>query len=518
MSKRKSEYKPLLFTTTIRNPDRIKNFLKVLVPYNGKILTNNLIDSIAKDLIREKYYIPNYIRSNSVLNEILKDDDRKFNTSQLNDILVNSPQNHKEAGFDRGWPSRFDTWYKFMKELGFVYYNIDEPIIISEAGLSLSLSDQPDKRHLEQQVFLNALVKYHRVNPFKRVKNANKPLILLLKVIKELNEILGKDNPGLSMKELPLIICWKDSNHIDLVNMILSIRKTYSFTPSNEYIYNLCKEILNLEDSDENRFKSSNILDELPDEFVRKMRLTGLLSIRGMGRFLDINKKEVNKIDYVLEHYDQLKTFYSEKSYFDFMKQMDMNLISLEAVDVPSIDKKDKLFRYWVDKIEKTVLINELKILSNSRRNSKHEIFKYINGPIRLEFLTSLIIKKYFPDIAVKGNYNIDDEGLPTSFAPGGDADIVCRDEIGDILYEVTLLTGTQQNIREMPSIARHLRDYINNYSDSYSVLLAPQIHNDTLEYAEFIKTKDNLNIHPISILNFLSKIEKLDNFRNLVC
>jgi len=42
MKIRKSEYKPLLFTTTLRNPERLKWFLGVLKNYNGQILTNEL--------------------------------------------------------------------------------------------------------------------------------------------------------------------------------------------------------------------------------------------------------------------------------------------------------------------------------------------------------------------------------------------------------------------------------------------------------------------------------------------
>jgi hypothetical protein len=43
MDKRQSEYKPLLFTTTMRNPERLKNFLTVLAEYDGKILTNEIM-------------------------------------------------------------------------------------------------------------------------------------------------------------------------------------------------------------------------------------------------------------------------------------------------------------------------------------------------------------------------------------------------------------------------------------------------------------------------------------------
>ena len=56
MKVRKNEYKPLLFTTTIRNPERIKEFIKVISNYNKQILTNEIIMEIVRKVIAEKYY------------------------------------------------------------------------------------------------------------------------------------------------------------------------------------------------------------------------------------------------------------------------------------------------------------------------------------------------------------------------------------------------------------------------------------------------------------------------------
>ena len=54
-------------------------------------------------------------------------------------VLKDNPQNHKEAGFSKGWPSRFDTWFKIAKELGFVFYRSGEKIRFSEIGLKLEI-------------------------------------------------------------------------------------------------------------------------------------------------------------------------------------------------------------------------------------------------------------------------------------------------------------------------------------------------------------------------------------------
>lgn len=39
---RAAEYKPLSFSTTMRNPTRIAGFLNCILPFEGKILTNEI--------------------------------------------------------------------------------------------------------------------------------------------------------------------------------------------------------------------------------------------------------------------------------------------------------------------------------------------------------------------------------------------------------------------------------------------------------------------------------------------
>lgn len=63
--KRESTYKPLLFTTTVRNPERMKRLLNVLSKFNGEILTSELAENIIAELIKYGVYRPMKI-SNSV--------------------------------------------------------------------------------------------------------------------------------------------------------------------------------------------------------------------------------------------------------------------------------------------------------------------------------------------------------------------------------------------------------------------------------------------------------------------
>ncbi|OEG69562.1 hypothetical protein ATZ36_08825 [Candidatus Endomicrobiellum trichonymphae] len=74
-----------------------------------------------------------------------------------------------------------------------------------------------------------------------------------------------------------------------------------------------------------------------------------------------------------------------------------------------------------------------------NNKASKDEILMVIEQPLRLEFLISLAILK---NVTVKPNFISNDEGLPTSFAAGGNPDIECFENDDTVLVEATLLTG----------------------------------------------------------------------------
>jgi hypothetical protein len=513
---RRKAYKPLLLTTTVRNPRRYKLLLNILFKYNWQILTNDIVDKVVFDLISKKLYIPMYARRIPHLNNQLVDEDAAFSKDDTEEIIINSPQQHKESGFDKGWPSRFDTWYKMAKELGFVYYEINKPIEFSQSGIQLIKSIEPEFAHLENQVFLNAFVKYERNNPFRRVLNTNKPLILLLQTIQELKRIYGSTSSGISRLEIPLLLCWRDIDYKALAALIQSIRVKYGFTPSEDVVYEQCKMMLNITSTkDEIRFKKSNIIQEMPDEFIRKMRLTGLISIRGNGRFIDFNNVETKKINYCLEHYT-VSTYENEtrQIYFNYMKEIDANLVSIEAALITGIDERIKLFQHWVDFFHLETIKKELLIVCNPRENCKNEILKYISAPVRFEFLTAILLAKVYPELKIQANYIIDDEGLPTSFAPGCGADIICCDNLGNILFEVTLLTGTQQNIREMPSIQRHLEKIIKIAPDSFSVMICPSVHPDTISYSKWLKDTKKLIVVVLETKKFVASLDAQKNAR----
>ena len=354
-------------------------------------------------------------------------------------IVAESPQKHKEKGFDYGWDSRFDTWYKMLKEFGFVKYAMNESIQITSTGHMIvdAYLEEPRNEKKIQTVFLNALMKYQTNNPLRRTLNDNAPLPFLLRVIKYFHEDSGENNVGLYRGELPILICWQDNDAQSAYRYIKNIRRLRGFNYSEEFIYERCLSILGSDNR--NYLKMEKICREAVDEYIRKMRMTGLLSLRGNGRFLDINSFEKDTVEYVIEHYSTYPRFETEDDYINYMGTIDSEIVQLEEQPEPNFSdvRKRTLYRYAREMTKESVKKELLAVCA--RRESTDKILRYINAPTRLEFLVSIALVQNFSGLDVNPNYSVDDEGLPTFTASGGYADIECYDSDCDSYFEVNV-------------------------------------------------------------------------------
>lgn len=517
---RVKEYKPLSFSTTMRNPARIAAFLNCILPYEGQILTNELIDQVAISLIRKKLYVPVIVTKIPEWRLILNSDE-EFNVQTAIEIKEKSPQQHKEAGFDKGWPSRFDTWYKLSMEFGFIYYGIGKQIIISQTGHMLidAFNEVPANDSKIQNVFLNALMKYQTSNPFRKNANDNVPLVLLLQVIKLLKEDHDENNAGIFRSELSLIICWPDSDAERLYHTVKDLRAKYGYSYGDEIIYEECLRLLGASEEKKKRFKLEQITGEAVDEFIRKMRITGIISLRGNGRFLDFNQFEAEKINYILENYSTYSHYDSKEDYFKYMGSIDAHILAATAVKEENInDVRIKTLNKWATDYDKQDIFNELLIVCGKKGESRNPVLRVIDKPTRFEFLTSIALKQNFEGLTVCPNYHVDDEGLPTFTASGGLADIECFDTDCNPLVEVTLITARNQATMEMPAITRHLQEAVAKYPDKviFSILVAPAIHADTRYMAGYSKYQYDVEILTYTTEEFIKNISTSTAIRQL--
>ena len=518
----KPSYKPLLFTTTMRNPQRIKAMLWVLKKFNGQILDDKLATEIVGETIRYGLYRP--MKKNESIklkwlnapmgefgNELLSDSEVRF-------MIDNNPQEHKEAGFERGFPSRFATIFDFAKELGFVYFTPGEPISFSLIGDKLAsvfdvcvsedgvISVEEVHPEYEQQAFLHAMCKSQRSNPFVKVLNDNIPLILLLQVLKKINSDHRWNGKGVTRKELPLFIFWKNNDAEALYQRICKLREKYRYNPSDEVIIDICRnEIMQ---GRMKKFDPASVITEYPDEYIRKMRITGLISLRGAGRFIDLNHNEDNRINYVLENYSTYRKFSNERDYFNYMAKVDEKLFAIEPIHVSPSQSED-LLKAWVKEINWLTIKKELEILAKRSRTSEHQVLKFIPAPARLEFLSALAIKSKLPNVRVIPNYACDDTGLPTSTAGGGLGDIECIENANGILVEVTMAEGRQQTMMEIWPITRHLKEFKDKYTtNSQCVFVAPSIFTDSQMQIKYVLDTEGQVIRSYNIPDFIEYLE----------
>ncbi len=520
MHNRKAESKPLSFSTTMRNPNRIVSFLNCLLPYENQILTHDIIMRVIHNAIKEKIYTPLIVNRTPDLSCILKSDEKKYSDKQIDYIIEMSPQKHKEAGFEYGWDSRFDTIFRLPMEFGYVKYAMGEPIRISITGHMLidALNEEEPNEEKIQAVFLNSMMKYQSDNPYRKNANSNVPLILLLQVMKMLKEDEEENGTGIFRQELSLFICWPDNDAKGLYDKIKQIRSEVGYSYSDEYMYEICLKLLKASDGQRNRFKLSQICGEAVDEYIRKMRTTGIISLRGNGRFIDYNVWEKEKIDYILDNYSEYKNFESKDEYFEYIGAVDTAVISMEsAVPADTTDLRKNALRKFASEYSKEEIYSELNKVCK-KAASTDCILKLLPGPIRLEFLTGIAMVQNFENLEVIPNYTIDDEGMPTNTASGGKADIVCFDNEYQSLVEVTLMCGRQEQVNnEIIPIRRHLLEEKKDQKKTFSVFIAPVIHEDTKQISEWYKFKEDLDIVTYAVDDFIDKIKQEDKISGLL-
>ena len=513
-----AKHKPLSFSTTMRNPVRIAWFLKCVQPYEGEILTNDIIYKIISNVIRNKLYFTVYEKKVYRLKNIFKSIDENFTDADIQEIISNSPQKHKEAGFDYWRPSRFDTWYKIQKEFWFIWYSMWEKIEISPLGYELISAIEQEQIDSEkiQNIFLNSLVKYQTSNPFRKTLNDNVPLMLLLNVINKL-KVIDPNSCWIYRREIPFFICRKNNDAQSLCDFLISFRNWKLWGYSDEIVYNECLNILWYWEKDKDYIKISQVEWEAVDEYIRKMRITWVISLRWNWRALDFNTLEQEKINYILWNYQNYQTYDDWKEYYEYMWLKDDSLFSEVAIQENKLEdlRKRKLKELaWAYNTEE--IFSELTILSKNQE-SKHDLLKFIDKPVRLEFLTALSLVQNFPTLEVSPNYTVDDEWLPKYTAGWWIADIVCEDWNNRELVEVTMMSWRNQVHNEIIPIARHLKESKQENENSYSLFIAPVIHPDASEMVIWYKHKDDIDIKALKIEDYIEKVKLWWNLIDII-
>lgn len=572
MAKRR---KPISFDTTLRNPSRIPQFISVLSEFEGEIIDDEIAIRLEAEIIRQKIFEP----TKSTLGRYTKMYNKKFyfmaddqsleasekvedyyeewsnngpGKTDINKIiylLKNTITKHKEKNWKGGWESRIHTQFNFLNELGFVRVVKSEKILISPNG-KLMIHDyykgypktEGYDETYEQSSFLIAFSKYQINNPYRKNTIAVNFFPLVLKVIQYLDDKYGR--PGISKQDLPFIITWGTDDHETLAEYIYSFRKKFGYSTSDELVYEYAMNLMDDSTSNDtispasktfietkqNDYKFEKITNDTPDEIIRKLRLTMLISLRGSGRFIDINKNEIDKIKHVLDKYSSNRQFSSNPSeYINFMGDIDNVLLFTQAKPETqkAKDAKTKAIEKWANEHDWDFLKEEM-INSVEKRATSHLVLKFVKETARLEFLTAIVIKKALPELKIIANYKADDQGIPFNTASGGrknsiGADIdIYEKNIHAILEPTISKQRSFQVEHELPSIRNHVLGTANkdleegqNFNEWFCLFIASNITRDVGDQVSLIKLANGVEIYPWDIQDFVDYSKSVNTIRD---
>ncbi len=513
--------KPWSISTTIRNPERLRDFLMVLKTLEGQEFDkkNQIVYQIL--LIKEKIYKPTNIPDKYL--DYYNNPESKLSFEIANEIF--DLQKYKDP------PMRGRQSVNPLNKLGFsIARQGYGKIKITELG-NIFLQENYDLSY----IFFKSLLKLQFPNPwsadFSEKDGFNiMPFIAIIKLLKKINE--RSENNGLTRHEFCIFIpTLKNYDQIDeYVDNILNYRKSKN---KKIFIENFVKKFYQIDNIED---KKINNLYDYGDNIMRYFRLTKYFKLSisnplGTNWTIDIEKSRIEEINQLLLMYDgSAIKFSNTEDYLNYIADISLpklpwenieNLnkifislknetqdlinnnniqILLEDEQLLNIDTKNINVKLLEDAISQIRNLN-LKIKEKIRKNDLLNNISYIEkliqilqddknlrkySPEQFEKLITESFKIINDEILIKPNYPVDDDGEPINHSPKDKADIECYYKNFRAICEVTLNTSKLQWVLEGQPIMRHLRDFENKNKNYivFCIFIAPKVNVDT--YSQF--------------------------------
>jgi hypothetical protein len=504
--------KPWSISTTIRNPFRIVDFLRVLKEnLNGSIWNKDTQSLFQVHLIKNRMYgLDNAEFKNGIPDDLYNSFSNIEEELSLEDSwAIVEAKNYED------FPMRGRTSFSPLKEFGLVRINSEQCIEITSSGKFLL--DGGDYA----EFLLKAFLKWQYNNPintsFSSEEYRTKPFVSTMHLINTVNTLCHGKNlkvKGISKLEFQLfaltLINFKDIN--STATELLAFRQEHSKCQNRDDINNLVNLRLRKLES---QFKSLSHLKDYTDNAIRWFRCTKFFTLRGGDNYIDIEDRKKYEIDQILTSYSgniEDNLLYEDNlCNIDYPKlpwETDNNLQNIynELInDINHYNDDQKLTNY-LDEIRALDLKTKISNLRTFRNNIESSIIKekyndesYVNSLIEnfsnirslerpsvaLEEITLNSLRLINDELEIKTNAPVGDDNRITFTAPGGVADIECLYQNYAAIYEVTLLVGRNQWYNEGQPVMRHLRDFeiklSKKYSSIFCIFISPRLHEDTL-------------------------------------
>ena len=554
--------KPWSISTTIRNPERLRDFLRILKSLEGQPFNDENQIKYQILLIQNKLYKPTELTREQ--EEYFKDIEREMPYSIAEEIF--NSQGYQDPAM-RGRNSVAQ-----MNKMGLcIAKNADTNVEVTSLG-EYFLSDDYDLG----KIFLIHFLKWQLPNPasdsFSKKDGFDiKPFIATLHLINEVNKrwkVIGNEPIGITKEEfclfaLTLIDYRSIASQADkLIEYRKDLReckndkdrRSFKITFHKQF----AKEFLQVKDA----LKINSLLNNLwdyGDNAIRYFRLTRYIYIRGGGFNVDLEMRRMVEINNILASDNASPLAFANPGvYIDYLADINQPVFSWETdialkniitdlvkdinnlvdnlraknivipvfdfKEVSSFDKEN--LKLYIEKLrEYRRKLQEQQVHFESQGVIKIEeyidllknIYQSDNKKsIELERLSTFALNALNDAIDIKPNYPVGDDNEPTFTAPANRPDIECFYQSFNSVCEVTMLTDRSQWYNEGQPVMRHVRDFEEAYPEkiAYCLFIAPKLHQDTLE-TFWMSVKHGYRgktqkIVPISIAQFIKLLEVL--------
>ena len=558
--------KPWSISTTVRNPDRLRDFLGVLKELEGQAFNSENQIKYQILLIQNKLYKPTDLTKEQ--EEYFDDIEKEMPFSAAREIF--NAQSYEDPAM-RGRNSVAP-----LNKMGLcVAKNSADGVKITPLG-EYFLSEDYDLGKL----FFIHFLKWQLPNPASITFSENdgfsiKPFIGVLHLINEVNKRwtkLGNDPIGISKDEFslfaPTLIDYKGikKQAEKLVEYRVGLRLQKDDKSKKQFRekfrQGFAKTFLGTSKSNEIA-KLLNNLKDYGDNAIRYFRLTRYLHIRGGGFYVDLEPRRAIEIDKLLSTDNAAPlAFENADDYIEYLADIEQPVLPWETK--PELEKiaenlNQDVRRYVTDLESKTIKVptfgfrkiaslateqlkqfieelrtyrrklQELETHFESQNISK--IQEYIEAlknihqsenkkSIELEKLSTLALNALNDALEIKPNYPVGDDNEPTFTAPANKPDIECFYEKFNSVCEVTMLTDRSQWYNEGQPVMRHVRDFENSHTNktTYCLFIAPRLHQDTIETfwmaIKYGYKGTTQRIVPLSITQFIRLLDILLEIR----
>jgi len=496
-------------STTVRNPERLRNFLITLKEIENREWNHETQIEFQARLVKNRYYgfgsTQFYNNLPTQLVEHIRDINHTISLDEATHIL-------EERKYPEGIAIRGRTSYKPLEKIGLASI-VNKKIKLTSLGKYL-LEDDYDLG----EMFFKSFLKWQYPNPVDRdFKDSEtydlKPFMLTLHLINEVNILCKKRDinaVGISKAEFEIfgqtLLDYKDLKMQAqiLVDFRLALKKIKEHKAKKEFVQKYIEEFL----VDFTNIDNNNLSD-YADNTIRYFRLTRLIYIRGGGFYIDLEPRRMVEIDALLQTYDGSSEKFDKKEYIKYISDIDLPLLPWEnkqeqkkIIDAIKAEINNLETQLQMQKNLDTKSVEELRTYRKELQNLKikkelqqiskvDETIEALHNIRSLDLKPSIALEKYVTMALniindakeVRANSLVGDDNEFIFTAPANKPDIECYYDSFNSICEVTMLQGRDQWHNEGQPVMRHFRDFENRseLEENYCIFVAPKMHRDTI-------------------------------------